>query len=86
MQLNNTTTGHSIKLNKIDILNNRVVYTEYQLTGNYPYIEGQKPYTFTSISLKDYLNVSTNYEELCYNTLKTELNLTDYQLSDDLRG
>ena len=83
MQLNNTTTGHSIKLDKIDILNNRVIYTEYQLTGAYPYIEGQKPYTFTSINIKDFLKVSTNYEELCLNTLKIELNLTDYQLSED---
>ncbi len=79
MQLNNKINGESIKIDKIDILQNRVVYSLYGLDG----IISQTVKTFEQITLKDYLNQTVNFTELCYTQVKLELNLIDYTLESD---
>jgi len=69
MQLNNT-NGKSIKLDKIDILQNRIVYSiyEYGTSTN----KTQLSYVFKTMNLKDYLTQTVNFEELCYTNLIAE--------------
>lgn len=84
MQLNNTTTGHSILIDKVDINLNRIVYSEYEIKNNeISYLTKQSSYIFKDIVLKDKLSESTNFEELSLTQLKTELVLDDYELSTD---
>lgn len=69
MQLNSP-NGNVIRLNKIDINQNRVVYSKYDF-GNGKLLE-QKALVFSTIDLKDYLTIEIVYETLCYNTIVTE--------------
>jgi len=83
-QLNNKETGHFIRIDKdkdkIDINNNRVVYTKYE-TIIYDEIGSvkkefkieQKGHEFTTINLEDYLNQTVNFTDLVINELQKEL-------------
>jgi len=82
MQLNNI-NGKSIKLDKIDILQNRIVYSIYEYGTKEPKVV--IAYKFKDIQLKDYLNQTVNYEELCYTNLALE-NETDYVISEDIQN
>ena len=87
MQLNNNRNGHIILIDKIDILQNRIVYTEYEHKNeNLTFVKKQSSHVFNDINLKDYLNQSINYTELCYNQLKTEKELTDFIVSEDTQN
>jgi len=87
MQLNNITNGHTIIINKIDINQNRVVYTEYEYKNNeMEYISHQSAHVFTDVVLSDFLSQTTNYMELCYTNLKSERELDEFEISDDLQN
>lgn len=93
MQLNNTKTGHFILIDKIIVNSNKVIFSEYEAKGemivseelSIPFEFGKKQKTelLTSIKLEDYLKLSTNFYELCYTKIKEELELTDYEISED---
>ena len=84
MQLNNGINGHTILIDKIDILQNRIVYTEFEYKSeSLNFFEKQQAHTFKNINLKDYLSQSTNFTELCYTQLKIEKELTEFVISQD---
>jgi len=82
MQLNNT-NGKVIILDKIDILQNRIVYSVYEYGGGQ--VLEQKALVFTTINLKDYLGIETNFEALCYTKLVEEKE-TDFVISEDVQN
>ncbi len=80
MQLNNE-NGKSIVLDKIDVNQNRIVYSTYEYGGS-GHILAQTSYTFTSVTLSNYLDVSINYTTFCYDTLVVEKE-KEYVRSED---
>jgi len=87
-QLNDKETGNFIRIDKIDINNNRVVYTDYEtiIYDNNGLVlkecKGeQKGYEFKSINLQSYLDTVINFSDLVINTLKVEL-FTNYEISE----
>jgi len=81
MQIDNP-NGNVILLDKIDVNQNRVVYSRYDY-GLGKFLE-QKARVFTTITLQDYLTLETVYETLCYNTLIAEVEPA-YVLSEELQ-
>lgn len=82
MQLNNT-NGKVIKLDKIDVNQNRIVYSVYEYGGG-NFLK-QISYVFTSIKLKDYLNQEINFTNFCYEKLAEEKE-KDYTISEDTQN
>ncbi len=82
MQIDNP-NGNVILLDKIDVNQNRVVYSRYDY-GLGKFLE-QKARVFTTITLQDYLTLETVYETLCYNTLIAEVEPA-YVLSEELQN
>jgi hypothetical protein len=92
MQLNNKLTNNFIRIDKIDILQNKIVYSVYetivynsQLYELYKYKLKQENYEFKSIDLREYLNQSINFTELCYSKLQSEL-FKDYVIESGLQN
>jgi len=86
MQLNKT-NGHIIRLDKIDINQNRIVYSKYEtIINEEAFLIEQLPYVFTGITLKDYLNQDTNFETICLNQLKTEKLDETWSTSTDVQN
>ena len=83
MQLNNKITGHSIRITNYSIDGNRVSFVEIDQSGKQVL---STKHNFKTITLADFLIVSTNYEELCYTTLKDELGYTDYIMESDTQN
>ena len=77
----------SIKIDKIDINQNRIVYSEYEtIVADKKFLIKQLPYVFTEINLKDYLNESTNFETLCLTQLINEILDETWTISEDIQN
>lgn len=82
MQLNNQ-NGNVILIDKIDVNQNRVVYSVYDY-GQGKKLE-QKSLVFSTINLQAYLTQEIIYETLCYNTIVAEKE-TGYVLGEELQN
>ncbi len=80
MQLNNT-NGAVITIDQIYVNRNRVDYSLYEYGKSE--IVTKKSHLFSTLTLTDYLNKTTNFEDLCYDTLITETDFS-YTISEDL--
>lgn len=72
MQLDHS-NGQVILLNKIDVNQNRVIYSRYDYGGENGRFLEQKALVFSTISLLDYLSQEVIFEELCYETIIVEV-------------
>ena len=82
MQLNNKVNGDIITIDKIDINRNEVVYSRRGVMGE---LIGESPrQSLTPITtLLDGIDVPTNYTDLCLDSLKSVLSLSDYVKEND---
>ena len=80
MQINNV-NGSVIRIDQIYVDRNRVDYSLYEYGGSA--ITTRKSHPFSTLTLADYLNVDTNFENLCYDTLIVEID-ANYAVSEDL--
>jgi len=79
-QLNNA-NGRVISIDKIDIQNNRIVYSIHEF-GDKNVKLSQESHKFTEINLQDYLSETVNYTDLVNEQLAVEKE-TGYTYSDD---
>lgn len=87
MLLNND-NGHIVVLDKIDVINNFCIFSEYENTVCKDVLNVKvqsRVHYFTGIVLKTYLNQLINFYELCYTNLQSEL-FTDYVVSSDTQN